>query len=716
MNKAIRKPLAAFFLWLVVVAQVGAGEACFDVPFHTGTILPTPQQAQYADEFVPLGRVGIVLGKGLGKEDPRLVFLLERLTRCGAAFEFVTLPARGFDSVIAIGEDAEGVPEKPESYVLTMTTKGETPVITLKARDRLGLLWGISSFNQLVTKRDGRPAVRRAHVLDWPDTPGKRAFTAMADDENLRLTWLSLQLLRPNIVIYRMNTALRGRTGPAWRNEKTLDEWKKRLPTITALLNPLGIEWYESFKPISTDPAVTIRSKSEEDFQIVLRVAEPLAATGGNLCLLYDDIRFPISPDDKRDFGTAREADIFFLNKLHAAVAAQHPNFKILFCPPFYWGPASNSSGVYGESRDEYLAALGQRLPKGIHIYWTGPRVKSGKETPDDLCWITGLIQRKPVFWQNAFGVMHGGEYYHYPTDPIPAWRNWYDDAFLDGLEFFTLNSRSPIVNMTLTDFLWNHRAYDPTQSVVEAGKKLVGPDVYPKLVEVCRALEDLDIYGWSPNAAAANNLADVRQKTAKLLALAQQPALTTPWVGIDGYISRRQRYMERLLKNPNLKHLTEIDGLVRMLAVKEAGADPKRDLILTPNGFRLSRPARYYKKDGDRRHVVWINGARSAVAAMQAAFRLREPPETDFELIIAGLDHELSAPCRIRILANGKLVFEGPNPFAKDKWTTHVFPLPGRLLKDNDNTLTITNLEDSDNIAGPPWFMLSYAIIRKTK
>jgi len=311
---------------------------------------------------------------------------------------------------------------------------------------------------------------------------------------------------------------------------------------------------------------------------------------------------------------------------------------------------------------------------------------------------------------------MHGGEHYHYPTDPIPAWRNRYDAAFLDGLKFFTLNNRSPIVNMTLTDFLWNHRAYDPTQSVVEAGKKLVGPDVYPKLVEVCRALEDLDIYGWSPNAAAANNLADVRQKTGKLLALAQQPALTTPWVGIDGYIARRKQYLERLLKNPNLKHLTEIDGLVRALAVKEAAADSKRDLILTPNNFHLSRPARYYKKDADRRHVVWINGARSAVAAMQAAFRLREPPETDFELIIAGLDHELSAPCRIRILANGKQVFEGLNPFAKEKWTTHAFPLPGRFLKDNDNTLTITNLEDSDNIAGPPWFMLSYAIIRKTK
>ena len=60
-----------------------------------------------------------------------------------------------------------------------------------------------------------------------------------------------------------------------------------------------------------------------------------LAEAGGNLCLLYDDWRFPISADDMRDFGTAREADIYFVNKVYSAVAAKYPNFKILFCRRF---------------------------------------------------------------------------------------------------------------------------------------------------------------------------------------------------------------------------------------------------------------------------------------------------------------------------------------------------------------------------------------------
>jgi len=697
----------------------------YDVPFYTGAILPTPQQAQYSNEFIPLGRVGIVLGKDVARDDPRLALLLERLTRCGSAFEFVQAMAGEFDSFIAVGDTAEAsalnAPQRPESYLISSPVKGKTPLVVLKGSDRLGLLWAIASFNQLVTKRDGRPVARKASVLDYPDVAGKRAFTAMAERENPELTWFAANLLRPNVVVYRMTRQMRRYSARGWRDEKSLDDWKARVGKIAALLGPLGIEWYDSIQPITGHPETNIRSKSDEDFQTILRIANALAEAGGNLCLLYDDVRFPLSHDDKKDFGTAREADAFFLNKLYAAVTAKHPKFKILFCPPFYWGPASNIGDTYGEPRDEYLAAIGRRLPQGIHVYWTGPRVKSGKEDPEDVRWFTGLIQRKPVFWQNTFGVAHGGEYYNYPTDPIPAWRDWYYEGFFDDLAFHTVNTNELLANMTLVDCLWNRRAYDPERSIVEAGRKVIGPDAYPKLVALCKALEALDIYAWSLTAAAAKNVEDVKQKTAELLArrdeaLAVRAEAINTWTWIPLYISLRERYLERLLKNPNLKHLTEADDLVKTLAAKETGANAQTDIILTPNDFRLQRSARYYGADAMRRFVVWINGAKTNVSTMQATFRLKEPPTSDFELVIAGLDHEAAAPCRIRILANGHKVFEGPNPFAKDKWTTHAFKVPGQFLKDNENSLVITNIEDSDNLAGAPWFMLSYAVVRKAK
>jgi len=697
----------------------------YEIPFYTGTIMPTPQQAEYSDEFVPLSRVGVILPGAVPADDPRLTLLLERIARRGGSFRIVKGVGGDFDSFVVVGDAAshlcpEDAPDRPESYLIHPMEKDGKPVFVLKGGDKLGLLWAIAAFNQLVTVRGGRPVARWAVVRDFPDTPGKRAYTPMNEDETPAKAWFAVNLLRANVVVYRMVRKMRRGVGLGW-GEAELRKWRDRLKGIGGLLNPLGIEWYDSLWPLTTTPETTIHTKSEQDFRLILEVANSLAEAGGNLCLLYDDIRFPMSPADKADFGSAREADVYFLNKLYSAVAAQHPDFRILFCPPFYWGPKSDVSGLYGESRDEYLAAIGKGLPEAVHVYWTGPKVKSSKESPEDMRWMTELIRRKPVFWQNGYGVIHGGVYYHYPTDPIPAWRDWYYEAFFDDLAFFTLNTAGASANMTLMDYMWNRKAYDPERSIAAAGAKLVGPDAYPVLVKACEALEALDRYGWTPNAAAARNVVDVKRKTAELLtrrdeALALRPEVFRTWTPLPYYAKLRELYLKRLLRHPDLKQLTHADELVKERAAKEAGADPNADVILTPTDFELKRPARHYGAGEARRFVVWVNGTRSGLSTMRAAFRLTGPAAAARELVIAGLDHDASAPCRIRILINDKAVFEGPNPFAKDKWTTHAFKAPADCFRAGENSLVITNLEESDNISGAPWFMLNYVVIRRTE
>ena len=111
-----------------------------------------------------------------------------------------------------------------------------------------------------------------------------------------------------------------------------------------------------------------------------------------------------------------------------------------------------------------------------------------------------------------------------------------------------------------------------------------------------------------------------------------------------------------------------------------------------------------------------WAAATAPWAPSMAASFRLKQPPTGDFELVIAGLDHNAQPPCRIRIQANGKTVFEGPNPFAADHWSTHRFKMGGILLHDNVNTLRIDNLEDADSMTGAPWFMISYDVIRPMK
>jgi len=696
------------------------------VPFYTGTVYPTPQQATYGDTMLPLNNVGLLLGEGIDTGDARVALLLERINRYGGKARIVSSTDEPCDTLILIGQTGahaellkdQSAPARAEGYLVLTATKGTKDYVFLQGHDFHGLHWAITSFNQLITVKQGQTVARSATILDYPDAPGKRGYTAMRDDSDLNKTWFAVNVLRANVVIYRQlrNTA-------DWRsvvrNDARFTSWQDKIHKIGSVLTPLKVRWYDTMMPLSTSGVQgQIRSKSEEDFQLVVKAAMALAEQGGHLCLIYDDFRFPMHPDDVRDFGSARDAEVYFLNKVYAAVSERYPDFRILFCPPFYWGPASDPSEGYGESREAYLAAMGEKLPAGIDIYWTGPRVKSTIVTPKDVKWYTDLIRRKPVYWQNAAGVAHGETYYVFPTDAIHSWKAWYDKDFFNNLAFHTYNSADAYTTMTLFDAMWNRKAYEPTASSQTASKKLVGTDAYPKLVEAFELLESLDTYGWfKMTSMAAKHIDNVRSKTEQLSSLVESaPAtLKNGWIPLAYYVLLKERYLARLIENPDLKSLTEVDDIVRRLAIDESGADPTNHLILTPNDFVLNRPPRYYKwKDTERRYAVWINGKDSSIASMQSQFQLPYHITGHSDLIIAGLDHNAKPPCRIRIEVNGHVVFEGHNPFKADKWTTHRFQVKGAYLRDGvSNTLKISNIEDSSNISGAPWFMLNYAVLQ---
>lgn len=734
--RGLKKILAAAGLAVLCTAADSApeneraGDADL-MTYYNGDVFPNPKHAKYFDRFLPLGKVGMVLGAELSRDDARLALLVERIRRHGGTVEFAGAPAKAYETLLVVGDTGAvagwpaglAVPEREEGYLMHCAETGGQDVVFLKGHDFHGLLWAITAFNQLVTLRDGRPALRAAAIADFPDVPGKRNYSPFSDGAELAGARLGVELMRANRIQYRMGYGL-GRRADAWRewiaDPEKFGAWQGQIRAIGGFLNPLRIAWSDSVQPLKHGPQ--IRSKSDEDFALVSKVAMALAEAGGDLMLQYDDFRFPMHPDDVRDFGSAREADIYFINRLYAAVAEKHPDFKILWCPPFYWGPGSDVSEVYGEPRDEYLAACGERLPAGVEIFWTGPRVKSGEVSEDDLNWITGLIRRKPLYWQNAAGHNHGGLFVVYPTDLMQCWRAWYPWNFFGQIGLMTYNSPDAYVNLTLLAYMWNPAAYDPAAAGRQALEKLVGASACSNVVEICRKLEELDQFGWkTPTAAAAKNMELVKARTEELERLynAAPPPVRSARLGLGNYLAMRKDYLASLVKNPDLKSLLETDEIIRDRARRENGvaADRPEVVVLTPNDFRLNRPPRFYAwKGADRRYVAWINGARSSAPEMAAQFRLTAPPTADYELVMSGLDHNAEPPCRIRVTANGNTVFEGPNPFASAAWEKHTFVVPGKFLHDNENTIRIENIEDSDVMSGAPWFMLHYVLLRPVK
>lgn len=709
------------------------------MPFYTGKIFPTPQKAVYRNEFYPLARTGILTGNDIPKDDPRMRILVDRIEQYGGTASNVVSLSDPCDTFILVGDVEAGrtltkgveAPDKPEGYLIWCGRSKGKSVIVLKGHDRKGLLWAITSLNQMITRRDGATVAQAVEVFDYP-THAMRGFIGSGGQNPNAEEPGAPSMMKgvPYIVRFKMNGVFFNYDNMCWRRSKW--EWRDERPNYVkeeirrtgAALTPLGIEWYLTSMPLShyrsakEDISVQVRSKSEDDFNILFKQACLVEDAGGHFGIMYDDFRFPMHPDDVRDFGSAREADMYLLSKLDKALKAKYPKARMVFCPPFYWGPSGYS---YGESGEKYLAAIGERLAPDLGIFWTGPRVKSGVVTKEEVKWITDLIKRKPLFFQNTKGTTHT-HYFHYVTDPITAWPEWHYDGFFEDMEAYGLNAGMPgdsVAILTLVDFLWNPQAYDAGKSVEEAAKKLLGPESWPAMVDLNKKLSYFDQYDGNVSPAAARNLAEMEQQLKEVdqawqNALAFHPGAVRRWTGMEWYITLQSNFVARVKKNPDLKIFTDAAGESRKQAQKEVALNPATDLFLAACDFAGGQGPREYGVHCEKRLATWIYGARSGYPEMRAKFEVDPfPPSGDYTLIVSGQDDDAPKACRIRIKVNDKAIFEGENGFATNGWSRLSFKVPGAALN-RYSTLTIQNIEDTNVAGGPPFFMLNYAVLRK--
>ena len=90
-------------------------------------------------------------------------------------------------------------------------------------------------------------------------------------------------------------------------------------------------------------------------------------------------------------------------------------------------------------------------------------------------------------------------------------------------------------------------------------------------------------------------------------------------------------------------------------------------------------------------------------------------PPSGDYLLILSAVDDDVKEKCPIKITVNGKTIFDGPNPFDNRNWNTKTLTIPANILE-RYNTITVHNTNPASNYGSPPFFMLNYAILRKTE
>ncbi len=694
------------------------------MPYYTGKILPAPKKVKYMDEYLSLANTAIILNN-VEPNDPRLKYLLERIARYGGKYELVTEANAEHTCVIKINDDTLTPPQNAQGYVIR--SGGKT--ISLKGTDSLGLLWAISSLDQMIFIKNGKTVVRTLDVFDWPDSE----LRGMLPDATYDIRQLAhlMVAFKLNLVDFRATLSKDQEHGIDWRLPRS-DIFYERLNEVKERLTSLGFVWYAGARFLGYDQVPQINCSSEADFDIIYNnFALPIAKAGGNLSVQFDDTRYPLHPDDINKFGTAAKADYYLLTKLYQSLSSDYPDIRIAFCPPYYWGPVAPNP--LPESREDYLNFIGT-LPKAIDIYWTGPRVRSDTVLPEHVAWEVDKIKRKPLVFQNGIGTPHAYDY-HYMTDPVYSLNSWYYAGYLNDIKAYMMNGGNVDKSgalVSIADWTWNYENFAPDSSIKEAVMKLTGPEAYPVLKAMNAELSVFDPYRFEVTFDAIRDSAILHEALDSLEILDNELNKINGksvefWTAVNGtHIERVRHYVEKVdlaRQDPVVQQIIgRPDASVTMyFAVKDGNFDPNSaDMLIEPGKFSGCGEMNYGYSNAasgiylEDRPTAYITGPGTPTSEMSTAFELNPfPPSTDYQLIITGADDFLEERCPIRITLNDTVIFEGPNTFSNREWNTQIFDISADVFR-STNVLTITNISSTGNFDAPPAFLLNYVVLRK--
>ena len=442
------------------------------LPAETGAkAFPTPQDAKYTDSFAFLKSARFALGRDIKPDDARVRLLKVKLARFGVNVE------NNAPFTISINEGKIKAPEKEEGYALRVAGDGAV----LQGHDKIGTTWAAVSLVQLVDQ--GKKSVRICEINDWPETPQRGHLES------------SHAALEP--ALFNKNSAV--------MNQSALTYSQGQTPLrMFTLLEPsrryaeFGISFYAGDRSLSMYPKYPL--SSERTFRLNYDYLSKIAAAGGHGLFLYDDSRYPLHPQDVKLNRNGAGQDAKFMTRLFKEIRKKSPGFRLVYCPPFYWGPYY--SGTFkqyekgnNESWKDYNRSIREELDPAIDVFWTGERMVSYDIEKRDTDWAKSAFGRPPFIRQNR-PLPHA---YHYGSmaDAIP-WAQMQYDGFGGDVRGFVANQSSPscaVVFGAMGEALWNRKAFDPRESAKRASEMFFGKGIFEILEPGSKAFYFMDSF-----------------------------------------------------------------------------------------------------------------------------------------------------------------------------------------------------------------------------
>ena len=405
---------------------------------------PAPQQMSATGDSIAIPTDYRTYVFEEGADEPALKLLYSFLPYSAEKAGFgIYVGARGDKSVKKFSRN---IPQKAEGYYLKIDDNN----IVIAGADRRGLFYGVQTLLQLV--ENGKlPAVE---ITDYPDVPYRgvvEGFYGKPWSHMARLRQLEFYgRNKMNVYIYGPKDDPYHRT-PDWRIPYPEEEAERMRELVQAATDNNVIFYW------AIHPGQDIKW-NDEDRDNLLRKFEHMYQLGvRGFAVFFDDISGE---------GTKADKQAELLNYIDDNfIQTKHDVAPLIMCPTEY-----NKSWTKLEGG--YLATLGERLNKDIHIMWTGDKVV---ETIDmeTLDFVNPLIKRKAFIWWN-FPV---SDYVQPHLLMGEVYGNGLD--IKDDISAFVSNpmeyaEASKIAIQSIADYTWNMEAYDSRESWLQAIRDLM--------------------------------------------------------------------------------------------------------------------------------------------------------------------------------------------------------------------------------------------------
>ena len=648
-----------------------------NMPRWTGyKAFPEPKKAYYSEDFVPAAKI-VLKVEGFSAADARINFLKKKLTSRGVEF----VPQGGHNLVVSLDENARV--ENAEGYTLSIT-KESSQII---ARDMQGILWGLVSFMQIYDYENKR--VRICVLDDWPDCP-KRGFLGRCcvnDLEFMLFNKMNINTAKPNFLSQAQYTPFN-----LYLAKSMAKEYKD-----------FGLELYYGFSAFTMNLAWPLCWNVFLEMQ--LEHAMIWASCGVGIYYPYDDARYWLptyTPEDNATGLKPSDYDAKHLLKFYTRMKERYPDFKMQFCPPFYWGPRRGHP--YPDDRTKYLESL-RCLPEEVSIFWTGERVGSRHKAKSDCDWYTQRTGRPPSLFQNKAGLHY---YLSYVVDEMP-WDEWYYKGFVEkDMRSIQKNSDTPQdypILTTLADYLWNVDGYDRKRAVKNGLEQYAGKGTYEVLTNAYKKLCRIDRFKYGrlnsrvlyEDAAeweqASKEIHEATEKVSELagpLVMKGFGSWTTALCWFDYILKNIKTHPDyhKIYKKPyelQRVHLLE-DEVIKYNEAKDIFIDP----LKFRDSYVVAHPSTSKKPIMPTSSVAaFIAYDEKATALLELA----QVPQGGIELFVRGSSGP--RPKGFKVEVNESVVFDGENVFGSEtsgQWNTLKLNVPKDALKKGENKIILYN------------------------